>query len=81
MRRSIYNHNTRAPHPVYGRAIQMLRQQAQMLMEQAYDAECRQQSKRSARYTAQAAAMNCAAAYLADCPRSLGMAAGASTQP
>ncbi len=79
MRRSIYNHNTRAPHPVYGRAIQMLRQQAQMLMEQAYDAECRLQQKRSARYTAQAAAMNCAAAFLAECPRSL--AAPAATPP
>jgi hypothetical protein len=67
MKRSIFNHNTRPPHPVYGRAIQALRQKAQMMLEQAYDAECRGQSKRTARFTSQAAALNCAAAFLADC--------------
>jgi hypothetical protein len=58
MKRSIFNHNTRPPHPVYGRAIQALRQKAQMMLEQ---------SKRTARFTSQAAALNCAAAFLADC--------------
>ena len=67
MKLSIFNHNTRPPHPLYGRAIQALRQKAQMMLEQAHDAECRGQSKRAARYTSQAAALNCGAGFLADC--------------
>jgi hypothetical protein len=46
----------------------MLRQKAQLLLEHAYDAECRGQCKRSERFTSQAASLNCAAGFLADCP-------------
>ncbi|WP_395717989.1 hypothetical protein [Prosthecobacter sp.] len=71
MRRSIFNLNTRKPHPLCGHAIHMLRQKSVLLMQQAYDAECRGQSKRSARYTSQATALNFAAACLAESPQCL----------
>lgn len=64
---SIFKHQTKKFHPTYEPAIQMLRQKAHLLMEQAYDAECRGQVSRTSRLTSQASALNRAAGFLADC--------------
>ncbi|MFM2178113.1 MAG: hypothetical protein RL015_2211 [Verrucomicrobiota bacterium] len=77
MSRSIFTHQTKKLHPVYEPAIQMLRQKAHLLMEQAYDAECRGQVNRTERFTAQASALSRAAGFLADCPADLSLHAGA----
>lgn len=77
MSRSIFKHQTKKFHPVYEPAIQMLRQKAHLLMEQAYDAECRGQVSRTERFTAQASALSRAAGFLADCPADLSLQAGA----
>ncbi|MFM2167853.1 MAG: hypothetical protein RIS79_2224 [Verrucomicrobiota bacterium] len=69
MSRSVLKSQSGKFHPHYQPAIQMLRQKAHLLMEEAYDAECRGHASRNARFTAQASALSRAAGFLADCPQ------------
>jgi hypothetical protein len=71
MSRSIFKHQTKTFHPPFEPAIQMLRRKAHLLMEEAYDAECRGHASRTERFTAQASALSRAAGFLADCPQDL----------